>query len=465
MFGIELIKNYGVSLSRQIYSAVRDLIIKGSLQADETLPSTRELSKQLSVSRNTVCEAYEMLIAEGYIISRQGALSKVAKELFLQEPQPQPKINKTAKLITPEILYDFSTGRPDFANFPKRLWFQSRTKAIDQMPLSHLGYTGPEGILELREQIAAWLFRSRGIRVDAQDIFITTGATQALYLLAKILSATGKKILVEDPCHIGMLRALQNNNIKAYPIPVDFHGIKSNCIKGSEPCAVYVTPSHQFPLGGILPANRRTALIRFARETNSYIIEDDYDSEFRFCGAKVSPLYSLDNNRVIYVGTFSKILFPSLRIGYVILPKQLQNSWSYMRTYMDVQNPSIEQYTLCDFLSSRKLDRHVQKMSRLYGQRRKILLNTLNEQRGILWKVCGDAAGLHLVLTFSDIRFYKDFHKKCRESGINISTVDYYSVKKGAHLDKLLLGYAHLSSKKISDGVVHLFHFIKDYSR
>lgn len=463
MFGIELKKNYGISQSRQIYNTIRDLITKGSLKANEKLPSTRELSKHLSVSRNTVCEAYEILISEGYIISRQGALSRVAKELYLQEAHHQKKI-KTAEFSIPEILYDFSTGRPDFTNFPKHLWFQSRTKAIDQMPLSHLGYTDPEGILKLREQIAAWLFRSRGIEVDAHDIFITTGATQALYLLAKILSVKDKKILVEDPCHIGMLRALQNNDIKAYPVPVDFCGLKTDCIKDSESCAVYVTPSHQFPLGGILPAKRRMALIRFARETDSYIIEDDYDSEFRFCGAKVSPLYSLDNNRVIYVGTFSKILFPSLRIGYVILPKQLQNSWRYMRTYMDVQNPSIEQYTLCEFLSSRKLDRHVQKMSRLYGKRQKALLDALNKQKGISWKVCGDAAGLHLILSFSDIRFDKDFHKKCREFGINISSVDYYSIKKGKHLDKLLLGYAHLSSKKISDGVAHLFDFIRDYT-
>lgn len=460
MFGIELKKQYEISLSRQIFNAIRNHIIKGNLKPDETLPSTRELSKQLVVSRNTVCEAYEMLIAEGYITARQGALSRVAKDLYLEETQPQITYKKAANL---DILFDFSTGRPDFTNFPKRLWFQSMTKATDKIPLNHFGYSCPEGIFELREQIAAWLFRSRGLEVNPHDIFVTTGATQALYLLAKLLSAKRKTILIEDPCHIGMLRALQNNDIQTRPIPVDFKGIKTKHLEGSESCAVYVTPSHQFPLGGILPANRRTALIRFARDNNSYIIEDDYDSEFRFSGAKVSPLYSLDKNRVIYVGTFSKILFPSLRIGYVILPKQLQNNWRYLRTYMDVQNSIFEQYTLADFIYTRKLDRHVQKMSRLYSQRRKTLLNALNKQANNNWEVCGDAAGLHLVLTFAGMSFDKNFHIKCRESGMNITPVDYYSIQKGMHLDKLLLGYAHLSSKEINDGITHLFNFIKDY--
>jgi GntR family transcriptional regulator/MocR family aminotransferase len=320
-------------------------------------------------------------------------------------------------------------------------------------------------LLELREEIAAWLLRSRGLAVESQNIFITAGATQALYLLGSLLAGENREILVEDPCHMGMLQVLREKNFKIRPIPVDKQGILTDYLPGKEKaCAVYVTPSHQFPLGGILPAKRRTELIRYARDNDLYIIEDDYDSEFRYSGTPVAPLYSMDAERVIYVGTFSKILFPALRIGYVVLPPQFHKRWCHLRTHTDVQNPPFEQAALAEYLHSRKLDRHVQQMRRLYGQRRQALLQTAEEIFGTSCYPWGDAAGLHLVLEFPGKHFDNHFAKNCKQHGIHVTPVDYHSICKGIHLEKLALGYGHLDCDEIRQGLLLLKRHMENHS-
>lgn len=461
MWGIELQRQGEIPLSRQIYKTLRDPMIDGRIKPGEALPSTRELAKQLSVSRNTVCEAYEMLLAEGFVISRQGSPTRVAEGLCLEK---FPDLEQLKETMPPAQSFraDFRTGQPDLRYFPRHLWQQLLFKTFEKMPLNQLGYAGPEGLLPLREEIAAWLFRSKGFTVSAQDIFITVGATQALHLLADLLSAKGREMLIEDPCHIGMLRALQGKGYSMRPVSVDALGLQTEYLDGKGACAVYVTPSHQFPLGGILPANRRAALIRFARDYNLYIVEDDYDSEFRYCGAPVSPLYSMDPQRVIYVGTFSKVLFPALRIGYVVLPRQLHSRWRYLRIHTDVQNPPFEQAALAEYLHTRKLDRHVQQMRRLYGQRRKVLLQTLDETFGKVWYPWGDAAGLHLALEFPGRRFDKEYAKQARNYGIRVTPVEYHTICKGKHLDKLLIGYGHLEPDEIRKGILLLSDFMKE---
>lgn len=451
MWGIELQRRHEVPLSRQIYQAFREQISMSRLKPDEALPSTRELAVQLGVSRSTVCEAYEMLLSEGFVISRQGAPTRVAPGLHLDKPpafhmpdEPQGKA---------PVVIDFGTGQPDMENFPQALWGRLLCKAFEDMPLSMFNYTGPDGLPALREEVAAWLLRSRGLKADPRDIFITVGATQALHLLTGLLLSDGREMLIEDPCHSGMRKALQGEGYPLRPVPVDAAGLQTDLLEQKEACAVYVTPSHQFPLGGILPACRRTALIRFARENGSYIIEDDYDSEFRYSGAPVSPLYAMDPERVIYVGTFSKIVFPALRIGYVILPKRLHAKWRRLRVYADVQNPVLEQAALAEFLKTRKLDRHVQKMRRLYAHRRAELLLALGQTFGDSWRAWGDASGLHIALEFSGRCFDSNFMSLSREMGLHITPVEHHSIMKGNHQDKLLIGYGHLGADAIEKGI------------
>lgn len=443
------------------YQSLREMTISGQLKAGEALPSTREFAKALEVSRNTVCEAYEMLIAEGFVINRQGAPTRVAEGLCVENPPSSASYENIESVRI--FSADFRTGRPDLRHFPLFLWQQMLHKASEEMPLEQYGYTGPQGLPELRKEIAAWLFRSRGLKVDPQDIFITAGATHALHLIADLLCGEGRQILMEDPSHTGMLRKFINKGCLIVPIPVDEHGMKTEYLTNRENvCAVYVTPSHQFPLGGILPASRRASLIRFARENEVYIVEDDYDSEFRYCGEPIAPLFAMDPQRVIYVGTFSKALFPALRIGYVILPRQLHKRWRDLRTHADVQNPPFEQAALAGFLRTRKLDRHIQKMRRIYGERRRVLLESITETFASEWRAYGDAAGLHLAIDFPGRYFEEEFRKSCLHNGIYITPVEYHCIQKGRHLNKLLIGYGHLEPAEIRNGVQLLHDFMKE---
>ncbi len=460
MWGIELQRQSEVSLKRQIYQALREQILHGRLKAGETLPSTRDLASELNVSRNTVNEAYDMLIVEGFVISRQGAPTRVAEGLRLPDDRPDGGAVKP-ELVTRSFAADFRTGQPDLRQFPRYLWQQIAGKTLQELPAKLFGYTGPDGLPALREEIAAWLLRSKGLAVAPGDLFITAGATHALHLVADLLYREGKEILVEDPCNHGMLQTLVNKGYPIAPIPVDAHGLQTDCLHGKHACAVYVTPSHQFPLGAILPAGRRAALIRFARETDSFIVEDDYDSEFRYYGDPVAPLYALDPQRVIYVGTFSKVLFPALRIGYVILPGRLHKRWRYLRTHTDVQNPPFEQAALAELLRTRKFDRHLGKMRKLYGERRQALLTALKACFGDTWRSWGDAAGLHLAVAFPGMSFDDAFAKKAMDSKIRITPVEYHTIRKGQHADKLLFGYGHLEPEEIARGVGLLHDFLQ----
>ena len=233
----------------------------------------------------------------------------------------------------------------------------------------------------------------------------------------------------------------------------------------SDACAVYVTPSHQFPLGGILPAMRRAALIRFARDNDLYIIEDDYDSEFRYCGEPVAPLYTMDPRRVIYVGTFSKSLFPALRVGYVILPEQLHRQWKDLRTHTDVQNPLFEQAALAEFMRTGKLDKHVRKMRKIYGLRRQVLLDSLKDNFGSDWIAFGDDAGLHTAIDFPGMEFDEAFRKGCMQKGIRITPVESHCIEKGRHKSMLLMGYGHLDQEEIVSGVRLLSAAIQEWKQ
>ena len=248
----------------------------------------------------------------------------------------------------PRPLADFSTGKPDLYHFPRAQWAKSLSAAALLLPPAQFGYTGPRGYLPLCEEIAGWLSRSRGLAVCADDIFITAGATHALRILTDLLCQNGGRVMLERSVpqrlvsRAALLR-MRSRSSRRWTAT----GFRTELLTGDERVKmIYVTPSHQFPLGGILPAPRRAALIRYARENNAYIVEDDYDSEFRYSGSPVAPLYSLDPQCVIYVGTFSKTAFPALRVGFVILPHELQRRWCELRTHHDVQNPPFEQAAL-----------------------------------------------------------------------------------------------------------------------
>ncbi len=457
---IRLYRNSKLPMKRQIYQSIREQILDGSMSAGEPLPSTREMAEQLRVSRNTISEAYDMLITEGYVLSRQGAPTRVAAGLCIRR-LPQPDKVPAVKQH-PQIKVDFHTGRPDLDSFPHYLWRQLMSRAAEELPKELLGYTGPKGLLALRTEIADWLTRSKGLSVDVDDIFITTGATQAINLLVGLLELSGKQVILEDPCNKGLMKTFLTAGCHLLPISVDRQGLQTELLQGVKAQAVYITPSHQFPLGGILPAVRRAELIRYAREQEVYLLEDDYDSEFRYTGEPVSPLYAMDPQQVVYIGTFSKVLFPAIRIGYVLLPKKLQSRWMELRTHMDVQNPPFEQAALAEFLKTRKFDHHIRRMRKLYGGRRAVLLEALTEVFGDTWSVWGDSAGLHLAVEFEGQRFDSGFLQRCNEAGLKVASVEQHCIRKGLHQNKLLLGYGHLEPSRIKEGIQLLSNLIHE---
>lgn len=451
MLGILLERGSEIPLWRQIYQSLKTSITTGQLAAGDGLPSTRVLAKALAVSRNTVCDAYDLLIAEGYIHSRQGAPTRIADGLCMK-PAVKPRV--PSKQAEYPVLVNFRTGQPELRLFPKTLWQQMLIKASGTLPLSAYGYSGPKGLPLLRSEIAAWLFRSRGLLIDPTDVFITAGATHALHLVSELLCTKTHTVIAEDPCHKGMLRIFQNKDCTVIPIAVDENGLQTDRLAASDPAdIIYVTPSHQFPLGGILPASRRVELIQFARDRGIYVIEDDYDSEFRFAGETIAPLHALDPQRVLYIGTFSKTVFPALRIGYVILPRVLQKRWCALRTHMDVQNPTLEQAALAEFMASRKFDRHVQKMRKLYALRRSALTAALYDAFGDGFRIIGDSAGLHAAIDFPGMNFDDVFLNACRDVGVYVATVENYCIEKGRHVSKLLLGFGHLEPEEMMRGV------------
>lgn len=458
MWDMELRHHDEISLSRQIYLLFKERILSGLIAAGEALPSTRELATSLGVSRNTVCEAYDMLWTEGFIFCRQGASSRVAEGLQIEHAAM--KDGTGWKRATVSILYDFRTGQPDLSFFPWQQWSQILRDATGSFPVRQLEYTDPKGYDPLCEEIASWLLRARGMTVDPADVFITSGATQALHLLVDILRREDHAFALESPSHPGIRTVICDKGYPLYRMPVDRNGADVSVLHGKQVAAVYVTPSHQFPLGGILPAGRRAELIRLAIQKDFYIIEDDYDSEFRYSGPPVSPIYSMDSSHVVYVGSFSKSLFPALRLGFAVLPKPLQKKWRHWRRYMDVQNPVLEQIALCEFLRTRKMDKHVRSMRRIYGEKRNVLLRCVEEQFGETANIWGDESGLHMALQVPGMEFGAQFERDSQSAGIRVDPVARYCPEETQHADKLLLGYGHLTHEQIQNNVPALHKLI-----
>ncbi|WP_058303703.1 MocR-like pyridoxine biosynthesis transcription factor PdxR [Gorillibacterium timonense] len=462
MWDIVLSKQREVSLSRQLFYQIKNLILADKLKAGEALPSSRSLAKDMSVSRSTVNEAYDMLLAEGFVTSRQGSRVRVKEGLCLEASSVRVYTEETPR-ESRTFSVDFQTGQPDIRSFPHYLWRQMLLTAYDKLQDDHFGYSETAGYGPLREEICQWLFRTRGISTDPRNLFITSGTTHAITILAPLLVKKGLPFAIEDPCHHGIIEILKHRGISYAGVPVDDQGLRTELLREGRYSAVYVTPSHQFPLGGILPAERRAELIRLARKQGMYIIEDDYDSEFRYGGAPISPLYSMDSERVLYAGTFSKTMFPALRVGFVILPSELHAPWLHGRLYTDVQNPIMEQAALAEFLNKRKLDRYLQQLGQQYADKRRVLSESISRYFGSGAIFHGDQSGLHLVLQLPGLHFDEEFLAKSQSVGIRAIPVESYCLVKGKHQDKIMLGYGHLNMDEIENKVERFYHFISQH--
>jgi GntR family transcriptional regulator/MocR family aminotransferase len=417
----------------QVYDAFRAAIVGRNLRAGERIPSTRSLASELRISRIPVLNAYAQLLAEGYFTSRSGSGTFVSSSLSgpldpaeesgarstRMRPMPRP-VAQQCSLIPPYERPAWVTGTGAFSlsqtavdAFPFHVWSKLVTRYCRNLHLSAVQYGDPMGLRELREAIGAYLRASRSVHCEWQQIMIVSGSQQALDISARVLLDAGSPVWVEEPGYWLTRHMLSATGCRLVPVPVDDDGLDVSV--GIKRCrkarAAYVAPSHQHPLGATMSASRRLQLLEWAQRAGSWIVEDDYDSEYRFDSKPIASLQGLDHSsRVIYIGTFSKVLFPSLRVGYVVIPPDLVDHFLSVRYAMDVSPPHLHQAVLANFMIEGHFSRHIRRMRLDYGERREILVNCIRKEIGSLLQFHGAEAGLHLTVTLP---------KRCRDRAIS----------------------------------------------
>jgi GntR family transcriptional regulator / MocR family aminotransferase len=409
-------------LHRQIYDAYRSMILGGGLQPGQQIPSTRALASDLKVSRIPVLTAYAQLLAEGYFEARTGAGTFVCSSLPDQiarpvnnsaDPAPLAAesrfvAKRTSALPSAQAspwfgLGAFSISQAALNEFPVQVWSNLTLRHCRNLQASPLHYGDTMGLEQLRDAVCTYLRTARAVRCDPQQVMIVSGSQQALEISARVLLDPGSAVWVEDPGYWLTRRVLNFAGCRLVPVPVDGEGL--NVTAGVKKCrkarAAYVAPSHQFPLGVTMSASRRLQLLDWAERSKAWIVEDDYDSEYRYDSMPIASLQGLDSNsRVIYIGTFSKVLFPSLRMGYMVIPKDLLGYFQETRRTMDLSPPYFYQAVVTDFIRDGHFARHIRRMRQLYSERRTALVESLREEFRSTVEILGSQAGMYLATAF-----------------------------------------------------------------
>jgi GntR family transcriptional regulator / MocR family aminotransferase len=419
------------SLSAQIYDAFRARIARREMRPGQIVPSTRELARDLDISRLPILTAYAQLLAEGYFEARIGSGTFVARSLdpksFLPRPGPRDRdnsfdlpskprvISARASALPPYVrslpaegVGPFQVGQPDLSAFPLNVWSRLVARRSRNMRADEFLYGDPMGFVVLREAIATYLRTSRLVKCEADQIMIVSGSQQALYVTARVLLDPEATVWVEEPGYWLVRKVLKVAGCRTVPVPVDAEGldVRAGVRLSPKARAAFVVPSHQFPLGVTMSAGRRFQLLDWAHKAGSWVIEDDYDSEYRSGGMPISSLQGLDTeSRVIYIGTFSKVLFPSLRVGYIVIPPDLVGRFATVRQSMDLCPSASNQAVLADFIRQGHFIRHVRRMRKIYAERREVLAREIDRESGKLCTIVGAEAGMHLtVLIHAKIR-------------------------------------------------------------
>ncbi|HLJ03669.1 MAG TPA: PLP-dependent aminotransferase family protein [Solirubrobacteraceae bacterium] len=456
---IDLDRTGPEALHRQIEASIRDRIRSGALPAGVALPPSRALASGLGVSRGVVVEAYAQLVAEGYLTSRSGGYTQVAPAATPAAPQPSAR-SAEARRSRPAV--DFGYGRANLAAFPRAAWLRSVRRALTDAPDDRLGYLDGRGAVELRSALAAYLNRVRGTDATAETIVITSGYAQAAWLILTVLAARGARTLaVEDPSASDDARPIAESlGMNVVGIPVGDDGARVDAVAELEADVLILTPSHQWPTGGVLSAKARAAVLAWAARTGALVLEDDYDAEYRYDRAPVGAMQGLDPGRVAYAGTASKTLAPGFRLGWLILPRELVEPVAQAKLLADRGSPILDQLTFADFLSRGEFDRHLRRMRPVYRSRRDAVLAALAEHLPEL-EPAGIAAGLHLVAWLGDDLDEATVIAAAAREGVAIAGVSPYRMSPVVR-GGLIFGYSNLSERVISDGVERLARAISN---
>jgi GntR family transcriptional regulator/MocR family aminotransferase len=440
-------RTLGSQIEDQLRLAIRD----GSLRPGARVASTRDLAKQLGVSRRVVVDAYAQLAAEGFLSLRQGARPRVSTTAAAAGPPPAG-----ARRAPPHPRFDFRPSVPDVSTFPRTAWLRALRGALTTMTTADLGYGDPRGVGALRSGLADYLGRVRGVVADPENIVVTSGYTQGIGLVCHALVAAGaRRIALEDPSNPEDGLIATRAGLEPVAVGVDEFGTRVDQLERSDADAVVLTPAHQHPTGVVLTGERRSALLAWLRRRDAIAIEDDYDAEYRYDRAAVGALQGLDPDRVVYAGSASKTLAPALRIGWLVVPARLVDGVSHEKLLSDRGTAGIEQHAFADFLARGELDRHLRRMRVHYRRRRDALVDALAE---VLPEaaVRGVAAGLHVTLELPDGDSEQAIREQAHERRIELETMSDYRPGARDRPPTLLLGYAQMSEPAIRAGVREL---------
>jgi len=440
---VELNRHAEQPLYEQLEHSLRAAIRDGRLAAGARLPSSRGLAAELGISRGVVTSVYEQLAAEGYLETRQGAPVRVAQAVRAQPPRP------AAPPLTSTFAYDFTPGLPDMAGFPRDRWLRSLRVAWRETALDAVGYGDPRGASELRETLADYLGRVRGVAADPEHLIVCTGFRQGLALTCRWLRASGiDRVALEDPGWHAQRLIVEDAGLQVTPVPVDQHGIDVAALQRSGADAVVVTPAHQFPTGAVLAAPRRAGLIEWAERGDRLIIEDDYDAEL--CHERVGSLQGLAPDRVLYIGSASKRLTPGMRLGWMLPPSWL--SWALIsaKAIEDAGSEVAGQLALADFISRGEFERHLRRMRLQYRQRRAKLLATLAHELPS-WAPMATVDGLYLTAVLPDDLDEPAILAAAARRGVGIEGLSLHSYT-GDCPPGVVLGYGHLAEPAIERG-------------
>ena len=472
----------GEPLHRQLYYRIRETILEGRVVPGSRLPSTRLLARDLGVSRNTVTAAFEQLMAEGYVRGRIGAGSYVSDQLPEEALQaravaagerphgPAPGPSSRGELLVRMAAgggqaRPFAPGLPELAAFPFETWSRLLAKHWRQPPASFLIGSDPLGWRPLREALAVYLGTARAVRCEPSQILIVSGAQQALDLAARVLVDPGHSTWVEEPGYPGLRGALIASGAELVPVPVDEEGIsvRDGLERAPRARMACVSPSHQYPLGVTMTLPRRLELLEWARSTDAFILEDDYDSEYRYAGRPLAALQGLDaDGRVIYVGTMSKVMFPGLRLGYMVVPKHLVAAFTAVRRITDTHPPMLAQPALAEFIRDGHLSQHIRRMRHLYAKRQAALIEAVRREATGALTLAPAEAGMHLVGYLPNGMDDRAVSAAARSRGVEAPALSSYFLHDRCPRGGLLLGYTGVAEGELDRAVRELAGAIRE---
>ncbi|MBV9607004.1 MAG: PLP-dependent aminotransferase family protein [Solirubrobacterales bacterium] len=446
---LALDRSRGEPLRAQLERELREAIRSGRLAAGERLPSSRALAAELGLSRGLVLECYGQLQAEGFLTSRSGSATRVAVNAAAASVRPM----RAAAAAEPRLTVDFLAGVPDLTSFPRRDWAWALREACRDATPSELGYGDPGGLESLRGVLAGYLRRVRGAVAEPERVVLCSGFAQGINLVLHSLAESGiQRVAIEDPGDDEYQVICGRAGMEAVPVAIDERGIDVDALAASGARAVILTPTHQFPTGTALASERRQALVRWANEQEATIVEDDYDAEFRYDRDPVGALQGLAPERVALIGTVSKSLAPSLRLGWVLCPVRLLEAVTEEKRISDRGSPGLEQLALARLIESGRFDRHLRHMRRVYASRRDTLLDALRERAPAV-ALHGLAAGFHAVAQLSDGADEEAVVAEARSRSVGLYGMGMYRLSAREGPPQLVLGFGNLTEPAIERGI------------